>query len=144
MSIFLERLALLSALSAIVLSVLWTHIRRKVWYILDTLSAYPPLSVLLMARGRSDWDSEHLASKQDVIIQKHPKFTDLSFRRRTTTSEVSKNSTSEQDMCKEIVFTGNMDYKLCPSKSVGVLGTQNERERERKKEQNSDGIWNKS
>lgn len=94
MSIILGRLALLSALSALVLGVLWTHIKRKVWLIFDTLSAYLPLSVLLVARGRLD-RTEHLSNEQDVITRDHPKFSDRSFER--TTSQVSRRK-SEVDL----------------------------------------------
>lgn len=78
MSILLGRLALLSALSTLVLGVLWTHIKRKVWYIFDILSAHPPLSIFLIARGQLN-QNEHLSSRQNVIIRDHPKFTDRSF-----------------------------------------------------------------
>lgn len=129
MSIVLGRLALLSALSTLVLGVLWTHIKRKVWLIFDTLSAYPPLSVLFVARGRLD-RTEHLSSEQDVITRDHPKFTDRSFER--TTKQVSRRK-SGRDLPKRIV-KGKKDYKLRLFTSVGVSG------REMAREQNSDGI----
>ena len=98
-SLFLERLALVSALSALVLAVLWPHARPFIEkFILSSLSAFcSRLTWLKSIRNQEKEAGEAFEHKQEALLRTHPRFTGRPLRRVTSDKEVRSTESKVQE-----------------------------------------------